>query len=54
MVRAVSHGMRADQEGVPVGGGAARLPASAELGRQLVELLVDRIGRILDDEFPDG
>ena len=38
----------------PNGIGNSAVPASAELGRQLVELLVDRIGRILDDEFPDG
>jgi len=38
----------------PNGIGNNAVPASAELGRQLVELLVDRIGRILDDEFPDG
>jgi creatinine amidohydrolase len=38
----------------PNGIGNSALPASAELGKQLVDLLVDRIGRILDDEFPDG
>jgi creatinine amidohydrolase len=38
----------------PNGIGNSALPASAELGKQLVELLVERIGRILDDEFPDG
>jgi creatinine amidohydrolase len=38
----------------PNGIGNSALPASAELGRQLVELVTDRIGRILDDEFPDG
>jgi creatinine amidohydrolase len=35
----------------PNGIGNSALPASRELGEQLVDLLVHRIGRILDDEF---
>jgi creatinine amidohydrolase len=38
----------------PNGIGFSAVPASADLGRQLVELLVERIGRILDDEFGGG
>ncbi|HZD37436.1 MAG TPA: creatininase family protein [Actinomycetes bacterium] len=38
----------------PNGIGNSALPASAELGRALVELVTGRIGRILDDEFPGG
>lgn len=35
----------------PNGIGYSAVPASADLGRQLVELLVERIGGIVDDEF---
>jgi creatinine amidohydrolase len=35
----------------PNGIGYSAVPASADLGHQLVELLVERIGRILDVEF---
>jgi creatinine amidohydrolase len=35
----------------PNGIGFSAVPASADLGRQLVELLVERIGGIVDDEF---
>ena len=38
----------------PNGIGFSSLPASAELGRQLVELVVDRIGAIVDREFGGG
>ena len=38
----------------PNGIGFSAVPASADVGRQLVELLVERIGRILDDEFGGG
>jgi len=35
----------------PNGIGYSAVPASADLGRQLADLLVERVGRILDDEF---
>ena len=38
----------------PNGVGYSAVPASAELGGQLVDLLVERIGAILDDEFERG
>jgi two-component sensor histidine kinase len=38
----------------PNGIGYSAVPASADLGRQLVELLVERIGGILDVEFGDA
>lgn len=38
----------------PNGVGYSAMPASAELGAQLVELLVGRIGAIIDDEFEVG
>jgi creatinine amidohydrolase len=37
----------------PNGIGFSALPASADLGRQLVDVLVERIAGILDDEFGD-
>jgi creatinine amidohydrolase len=38
----------------PNGIGYSSVPASAELGARLVDLLVERIGAILDDEFGGG
>ena len=38
----------------PTGVGFSAVPASAELGAQLVDLLVERIGTILDGEFGEG
>ncbi|HYM50500.1 MAG TPA: creatininase [Candidatus Limnocylindrales bacterium] len=38
----------------PNGIGNSALPASRAIGEQLVDLLVERIGRILDEEFPQG
>jgi creatinine amidohydrolase len=38
----------------PNGIGNSALPASRAIGEQLVDLLVQRIGGILDDEFPGG
>ena len=38
----------------PTGVGYSAIPASTELGTQLVDLLVDRIGAILDEEFGEG
>ena len=38
----------------PNGVGYSAVPASAELGAQLVDLLVERIGSIIDDEFQGG
>jgi creatinine amidohydrolase len=38
----------------PNGVGYSALPASGELGSELVSLLVERIGAIVDDEFGDG
>jgi creatinine amidohydrolase len=38
----------------PNGIGYSAVPASADLGRQLVELLMERIGTILDVEFGDA